>query len=413
MLKDLFQVVQECALPKQSVCYSSDAEVVLLDVLRAASWLSYKRRFLPFDILRHPGVLTSADMCEFADHNYGRFRQQTSRNHNFYYLLSRFRHFLASDARDHVFGLLGLYQVLVADGKLHSLLTPNYQKSLPDVLRDATRYAIEQIGDLHLFRKLRNRATDKSTGDSFMPSWVPEWQHGSPPEESVGELGWFFRCDDGVPMTICDPGDVTDANVLTLGGFEVGTISHQTPVVTRGVLAMADDILRLLESARSVSKAILTAARDDSHDRHLSTIFIAGQNSDRRPDSVGESSRVYFDYLEQRREVPPDLRELNASKEHNDDSTWMASRYHLALAKACANRRVFATASGFLGVGPQRMKENDIVAVIFGSRWPLVLRTQANSYEIVGLCYVHGIMHGEHARKLTAEDAKRTMFNIV
>lgn len=73
-------------------------------------------------------------------------------------------------------------------------------------------------------------------------------------------------------------------------------------------------------------------------------------------------------------------------------------------------QRLFATSSSRLAAGPTTMKEDDVVFLAKGSRMPLLLREYHNiatgsgqqqdhhqhpSYQLVGRCYVHGIMDGE------------------
>ncbi|GIJ88298.1 hypothetical protein Asppvi_007218 [Aspergillus pseudoviridinutans] len=61
-----------------------------------------------------------------------------------------------------------------------------------------------------------------------------------------------------------------------------------------------------------------------------------------------------------------------------------------------ANRQVFITKRGFLGIGPRALKEGDICCILFGAMVPIILRRKPNGrYVLVGESYVHGIMQGE------------------
>lgn len=58
-----------------------------------------------------------------------------------------------------------------------------------------------------------------------------------------------------------------------------------------------------------------------------------------------------------------------------------------------------------MGLGPQEMKEDDVIAVLAGGYTPFVLRHAGEDvidkvgtkkcYTLVGDCYVHGLMFGE------------------
>ncbi|CAN9321671.1 unnamed protein product [Alternaria alternata] len=59
----------------------------------------------------------------------------------------------------------------------------------------------------------------------------------------------------------------------------------------------------------------------------------------------------------------------------------------------------FTTEKGYLGVSPASIKTGDIVAILAGASVPIVLRPQHNTgnrrYQVVGPCYIQGVMFGE------------------
>jgi hypothetical protein len=63
--------------------------------------------------------------------------------------------------------------------------------------------------------------------------------------------------------------------------------------------------------------------------------------------------------------------------------------------------RVFVTLRGFAGLGNHALEEGDIIALILGTCVPYILRpvafgiSSARQYQLVGECYVHGMMNGE------------------
>lgn len=61
-----------------------------------------------------------------------------------------------------------------------------------------------------------------------------------------------------------------------------------------------------------------------------------------------------------------------------------------------AERRAFITSNGYLGIGPGTLQEEDIVAIIYGTDVPLLLRPcDGGVYKLLGEAYVDGIMDGE------------------
>jgi hypothetical protein len=59
-------------------------------------------------------------------------------------------------------------------------------------------------------------------------------------------------------------------------------------------------------------------------------------------------------------------------------------------------RRLMWSVQGYLGSVPDIAREGDAIALVHGCRVPLVLReADGGAWELVGDCYVHGIMYGE------------------
>lgn len=58
-------------------------------------------------------------------------------------------------------------------------------------------------------------------------------------------------------------------------------------------------------------------------------------------------------------------------------------------------RVMFVSASGWLGVAPHGTMEGDVIFVAIGADVPYVLRPCGDRFELVGECYVQGIMDGE------------------
>ncbi|KAL9118772.1 MAG: hypothetical protein Q9187_004678 [Circinaria calcarea] len=72
---------------------------------------------------------------------------------------------------------------------------------------------------------------------------------------------------------------------------------------------------------------------------------------------------------------------------------WPAFQH--SMGQVMYDRRVFTTRNGYLGVGSQTLTRNDKIYVFFGCNVPLILWPHKQQYELIGECYVHGIMNGE------------------
>ena len=63
-------------------------------------------------------------------------------------------------------------------------------------------------------------------------------------------------------------------------------------------------------------------------------------------------------------------------------------------------RCFFRAHGGYLGLAPISTRAGDVVCVLLGSRYPVVLRPTGSidgysAWEIVGVCYTHGLMEGQ------------------
>jgi hypothetical protein len=66
-----------------------------------------------------------------------------------------------------------------------------------------------------------------------------------------------------------------------------------------------------------------------------------------------------------------------------------------------------------MGIGPDAMKEGDIIAILFGGSVPYVVRTVDQNHKLVGECYVVGLMNGEAMSTWKDEGSKRKVFDLL
>ncbi|KAF5974971.1 heterokaryon incompatibility protein [Fusarium coicis] len=56
---------------------------------------------------------------------------------------------------------------------------------------------------------------------------------------------------------------------------------------------------------------------------------------------------------------------------------------------------LFQTTTGYFGLGPLMVESSDLICVFPGVRLPMILRPHGNRFQLVGTCYVYGLMDGE------------------
>ncbi|KAK3081087.1 hypothetical protein LTS18_010359 [Coniosporium uncinatum] len=85
----------------------------------------------------------------------------------------------------------------------------------------------------------------------------------------------------------------------------------------------------------------------------------------------------------------------------------LLSYYMAAVHIYASKRRFYTTRDGRVGLGPVDLQEGDTVAILYGGKWPFVLRPKGDHYLFIGACYIHGLMQGE-AFKMDPPPVERT-----
>jgi hypothetical protein len=79
----------------------------------------------------------------------------------------------------------------------------------------------------------------------------------------------------------------------------------------------------------------------------------------------------------------------------------------------CRQRRMFWTSKGSLGLGPQCMRVDDIVVVLYGGNTPYVLRLRGDKFLFIGQAYIDNIMHGEVIDDLRTGKLQEQIFCLI
>lgn len=78
---------------------------------------------------------------------------------------------------------------------------------------------------------------------------------------------------------------------------------------------------------------------------------------------------------------------------------------------------VFHTTTGYIGIGPRCAQPGDVVAILYGSNLPMVMRSlpglPKGRYSLLGASYVNGIMDGEAVRRHQEMGLEDDVFRIV
>jgi hypothetical protein len=75
--------------------------------------------------------------------------------------------------------------------------------------------------------------------------------------------------------------------------------------------------------------------------------------------------------------------------------------------------RLFETEEGYLGLVPREAEVGDLVCILDGFRYPVVLRERGEVFIFIGVCFVSGLMVGEAKRLWDAGSGPTNVFTVI
>ncbi|KAK6374613.1 hypothetical protein LTR64_002725 [Lithohypha guttulata] len=314
-----------------------------------------------------------------------------------------FRYSRATDPRDHLFALLGVgYNVT------DPILKPRYKK-IDTILDTCIRYA------RYFLARTRNLEVLYRAGLNghrlLAPSWIPDW-YGGHETLTLGHAEGFWDPLRRPSSYHVAPGTVPElhwsdnATELGVKGTIIDTIEN---LANQYFLASAkepldkDLLLRRkrehLDESRIINDALpgRYPTGQDARDVHWRTL-ICNMTHDLSPAPAEADEAAYREYrmsyevwrhhlLWKEGMVPIDPQYLpvrHLFRQIIDDYN---------------GDKIFgSTKENYLGMFPQFAQKGDMIAVLHGGEFPFVLRRverQEKMYQLVGQCYLHGLMEGE------------------
>ncbi|KAG9187586.1 hypothetical protein G6011_05457 [Alternaria panax] len=397
-------VVQEAVLASKATVLLGDWEIEWAAIGEAAIWFQTKGYALPAvlkyelqnqqDLLPVAKAVSVWSQCSSPD-------KQTP----LLDLLQAFRNRLATNPRDKVYATFGIAKELayVEEHGFHQLLEPDYEKPILDVYRDVARFLIIEHGNLAVLSHAG------SPQEPLWPSWVPDWRQN----RALITLSTMQSADaynaggsESLYMSFDD-----NADTLSLKGIEfdhVAAYGHKLASYGFGYVTYQEevDFVKMAWGLVQPSDPSSASYANRTLMRRFIQTLTAGQGH--VPDFFGHALRWFAQHT-QIHHITSLLQRISRSPKQSADS----GRFHEAFVRACVDRRFFVTRNGLMGIGPDAMKEGDVVAILIGGRVPYVVQPVGRGHMLVGECYVAGLMDGEELSKWKDEGGKRKVFNLV
>ncbi|KAI1138198.1 HET-domain-containing protein [Hypoxylon sp. FL0543] len=392
-------VVQELALATQATVFCGDSSITWTDLMAAITAQDYLSMFLS-DHERNAYVFILE-----------RARQEWSAGvrRSLLSVLFRYRILDASAPRDKIFGLNALIKSELSGVEA---LRPNYDVDTTKLYTDVAKVILRQSSDLNLLSVPRRLS---GVGPA-LPSWVPDWTNtrltaplGLANYSDINELA--FTASGSLRPDVDFGG--ADLTFLGVQGrcmdriAAVGTVlrlDHLPRVDYYGVrLPKCAFVLDNWSRVARIREEELYVTGEPILDAFVQTL--ATESTD---ESI-ETLRQQLDILERYattvrwlkflpRFVPDWLLDKTVCLGHailfyrRNDQLTLDFRIHLS---SLADRRVFRTDKGYIGLGSALAEAGDEIAVVKGAKVPLILRTAGSHWTLRGDCFVKGIMRGE------------------
>jgi hypothetical protein len=399
--------VQEASLGHSSTCYCGVFRISLTDVLHVARWLCHKAGELPrMTTAQLLGTNNARAIFSVANRTYGVFFR--SRPFLCHFLVS-FADFHTFNRRDQIFALVALWQMHTQTPVLPEALKPDYTLGVSEVFRHACEFAIQESSNLDILEEVHASPDGKET--ALWPSWVPVFDRKTVCE--IYRTGLMTRCkaDDRSPMRVLSFDD--GSNTLNVDGLMVDEVIDLTWIPTKFTASSLTTFVASAESLRPYSTWVTDLG--GGPEQRASLVLIAGgtYGFDRVNDEEAlQSYRSFKAYVKDRASFPPPSSRLEVI---TSDEEKAAARYAEGLRNPTMHRAVFHTKDGHLGLGPMCTLPGDIVAILYGCRYPVVMRPlpTPGEYTFLECAYVYGIMDGEAVRRHKELGGENFSFRII
>ena len=307
--------------------------------------------------------------------------------------ISHTRSYQATDPRDKVFALLS-----IVDDEDRAAIEVDYSIDATTLYVDVAWYIIQSTETLDILehagfgKKLQN-----------LPSWVPDWSLTLPENymslvDVCHSAYWLEVTKYGPVVT-----DVDERTCLCVDGMRIDVIDEVSCALEGEAVAIENlsQECRERRFAHVFDQWENLALTINEH-RYPEDVYgdgvtnaywktlIAGATAENEEVDL-EYGRYFVDwYRKYRAGGKMDMSQVT-TKDSSLTSEEGATTYSGCVFDVGFGRRFGKTKDRYMGMFPRDTKRADLVIILFGSRFPVVLREVNGGWAFLGVCYVHGI----------------------
>jgi hypothetical protein len=403
-------VVQEIALASAATLHCGNKMIKwtdfadAVDLVGADSTLNslWEARTIPATHL----VYASNNLCRKSSQN-----SETEKLRTLDVLLSTLTAFVVTDPADTIFALLALARDITPDGEYS--IRVDYSKKIEEVCADFLNFSRHRSGFLDMICVPWAPIGNRSRYSDSAPSWLCSlsssafsntcWDSSKdPPGRTNADslVGMLHRKNYRASRdTLAKGGYINSKGCLKANGFIVDTISILGDVASDG-----DIPKEWLHIANSRVERGAHVSRAPGSTPECFWRTLAG---DRGPDGTsppswyGRACESVFKH-----EWSYSVSTTQLIKAGNSS---VVGQYLKRVQCVTWNRRFGITVKGTMGIFPPNTQVGDLICILFGCSVPVVLRPLGRVVQLVGECFVYGIMDGEALDRPHKEES----FNIL
>lgn len=308
----------------------------------------------------------------------------------------------STDPRDKVYALVGICSTRDTFGRI------NYSRSMRDIYTHTARHIISTSGKLDVICVKQH---DRSQFD--LPSWTPDWTR-PPPNRGALVVGLQHHEPEfaAAGNSKAEFEFLEDGYVLNSRGFVIDTItSVGMPFKQKGAPNAVGPALHVFHDWWNLFAASFPESSSLPAQAAFGRTISCGnwmfedeglyENKLRAIFELSSSMLVDEDVLQIE---PPPMASLSNSVtslvDENDEveyGEWDKEQRSVTItaSNTMNRRRLFVSKAGILGLAPWDAAEGDVICVLPGCRFPVVLRAIEGKYVLIGETYVDGFMEGE------------------
>jgi hypothetical protein len=326
----------------------------------------------------------------------------------------------ASDLRDKVYALMSLVD------KTNLTMLPKFdyssQTSVADVYSIFARSCIKSWGTDIL---LHAGTYQKISG---LPTWVPDWSF----EPRYPLYATLYNCSGTTKASL----KLISPDKITIRAATVDSVSiisypcnYHSEILIPHLPELRDTRLFVVAVEQMARNIVNLFSRNGG-------IYIRGENWDdviwrtltgdrawgdtRAGPGMRNAFRAFGEfYSSNDKTVTGETQDVSSSGERTPEEdarlVEAALPFEVMTRHLQAGRVLGATSGGLIGVFPNDTRKQDVLAIVMGSSVPFVLRpvtdeskpeggSSTKEYQIVGPCYLHGVMDGELVVEDKGED---------